>query len=502
MVSKPYRILIGDCRKRLADIPAGSVQCVVTSPPYWGLRDYQTGEWEGGDAECDHLQPMVENSSSTLKMDGRPLDKTGHRNYDKEIRKVPYRDVCKCGAKRVDDQIGLEASIEEYVATMVEVFRGVWRVLRDDGTVWLNLGDGYCNAGSRNQGTGLDGKRRGGVSDTDGTWKDAKKTYRDIRHKLKDQGIKHKDLIGMPWRVAFALQADGWYLRSDVIWCKPNPMPESCTDRPTKAHEYLFLLTKQPRYFYDAEAIREKANSADRVQPTPEDRTVRPNDTSWHDNRYAPGASGYGVDQAGRNKRSVWTIPTQPNPEAHFATFPEKLVRPCILAGTSKKGCCRKCGTPWRRVTEKIRRPTRPGETSKVFKTPDGWDTAEGGHGTIHREGREKGRTGYVHKEFRDDKEIGNRDPERHVTETKTIGWVPGCECCPPLVGGQSMADAGYAPVPCIVLDPFAGTFTAVAVAVQLGRRGIGIELNPEYVEMGKKKLKKAVGKIGFGVAR
>jgi len=283
--------------------------------------------------------------------------------------------------------------------------------------------------------------------------------------------------------VAFALRADGWWLRQDIIWHKPNPMPESVTDRCTKAHEYMFLLSKSARYFYDADAIREQHadTSLSRVgggiegtRPDSERKEgVTTPDASkrWHCNTIS-------LHPAGRNRRSVWTIATQPYPEAHFATFPEKLAEPCILAGTSDEGCCPECGAPWVRVTEKNRRPTRPGKTSKVYKTPDGWDTSvgEGGHGTFHKAGREKGTTDYENRHRRDAIETGNRDPERHVTETITAGWKPTCEC-----------DAG--PVPCVVLDPFLGSGTTAAVAKYNGRHAIGIELNPQSIELAKKRL-------------
>jgi len=222
----------GDVRDVLPTLDAKSVQCVITSPPYWGLRDYG-----------------------------------------------------------VKGQIGLEPTPDDYVQTMVKVFREVTRVLRDDGTLWLNMGDSYASSPAGNFGGDMPAPADGG-------------RYRANKPKMDygASGLKPKDLVGIPWRVAFALQADGWYLRSDIIWHKPNPMPESVTDRPTKSHEYLFLLTKSPRYYYDTDAVREPS-----------------------------------VEQAaGRNLRSVWTINPQPFSEAHFATFPTALVEPCIKAGSTK----------------------------------------------------------------------------------------------------------------------------------------------------------------------
>ena len=297
----------GDALTVLKIMPDKSVHCCVTSPPYWGLRDY-----------------------------GMP------------------------------GQYGLEPTPEEYVAKMVEVFREVRRVLRDDGTLWLNLGDSYANdtkwggqSGEKNRSSVIGG-------------------YQTCRNLRTNSGLKPKDLVGIPWRVAFALQADGWYLRSDIIWHKPNSMPESVADRPTKAHEYIFLLSKSEHYYYDADAIREphKDESLERWKLG----------STWDGERvrgYPSGAKHSMVPEQmchprGRNKRTVWTVATQPFPDAHFATFPPKLIEPCILAG------------------------------------------------------------------------------------------------CP--IGGT-------------VLDPFSGAGTTGLVALRHGRRYIGIELNPEYVEMSKRRI-------------
>ena len=229
----------GDCRAVLATLPTQSVHCCVTSPPYFGLRDYGTATWDGGDPNCDHKQGR----NGSGRADGI-VDDRGQRNRD-GVGSMGG-DCNKCGAIRIDSQIGLEATPDAYVAELVAVFREVRRVLRDDGTLWLNLGDSYNNFRvSKGPGQAVHGrdKLNGKPAPDSGRrgWK----------------GLKEKDLIGIPWRVAFALQADGWYLRQDIIWSKPNPMPESVTDRCTKAHEYLFLLTKSARYFYDADAIKE-----------------------------------------------------------------------------------------------------------------------------------------------------------------------------------------------------------------------------------------------------
>lgn len=302
-----------------------SVQCCVTSPPYWGLRDYGTAEWIGGDEGCEHEAARSKNRFDYPLQNGIVYQAT---NAGSAFSK--YADTCpKCGAIRKDAQLGLERTPEEYVANLVAVFREVWRVLRDDGVVWLNLGDSYAS----------DIKGSGGPSDKQ--LSNAGSRYK-MNQRL-DHGLKQKDLVGIPWRVAFALQADGWYLRSDIIWSKPNPMPESVTDRPTKAHEYVFLLTKSQRYFYDADAVREVANYDGR-----KDTVMKGIDK--YKNGFVPGQSEQTVHSRGherwpndvdgvpgRNRRTVWTVATQPYKGAHFATMPEKLVEPCVLAG-SKPG--------------------------------------------------------------------------------------------------------------------------------------------------------------------
>jgi DNA modification methylase len=248
----------------------------------------------------------------------------GKRTTTVQAEARSYRDTCgNCGARRIDSQLGLEPTPEAYIANMVAVFREVGRVLRDDGTLWLNLGDSYAANGVSGLNVNTPSER------FHGELRDNRQ-----REKIVPSDLKPKDLCGIPWRLAFALQADGWYLRSDIIWHKPNPMPESVTDRPTKAHEYIFLLAKQERYFYDAEAIKE---------------AVALGNEGATNGFYGNRAQSMGRKPSGnealpifqqpirselRNKRSVWTIPTQPYAEAHFATFPEELPKLCILAGS------------------------------------------------------------------------------------------------------------------------------------------------------------------------
>lgn len=258
-------LLFGDALNTLKTLSNDSIQCCITSPPYFGLRDY------------------------------------GHAG-----------------------QIGLEETPEEYVTKLVSVFREVRRVLKDDGTFWLNLGDSYAST------------KVGNTNGTAGRVKQKKGVNDDTRKRTIPNGLKHKDLIGIPWRVALALQADGWYLRQDIIWAKPNPMPESVTDRCTKSHEYLFLLSKSKQYYFDHEAIKETAIHAGRVVKATGDKSKNASHVSMNETKIGFTKEDKLVGDT-RNKRSVWTITTKPYKGAHFATFPEDLVEPCILAG-SKPG--------------------------------------------------------------------------------------------------------------------------------------------------------------------
>jgi site-specific DNA-methyltransferase (adenine-specific) len=309
---------MGDVRTRLNDIPDNTIQACITSPPYWGLRDYGTATWEGGDPSCDHLGKPMATKANINKNCG-----TGNDVKNAEAREF-YKDICgKCGARRIDSQIGLEQTPDEYVAEMVAVFREVRRVLKDDGVLWLNLGDSYNGAAMNRSGQhGYDDGR----------------TNRSKRFSAGGvDGLKPKDLVGIPWRVAFALQADGWWLRQDIIWHKPNPMPESVTDRCTKAHEYLFLLTKSAKYYFNNKAIKEPvaASSLARAEYGWDcDRPSTKNASMGGQGIHVEKMGTRFVNPEGRNKRSVWTIPTKPFRGAHFAVMPEALVEPCILASS------------------------------------------------------------------------------------------------------------------------------------------------------------------------
>lgn len=318
-----------DCLTALNALPDGSIQTCVTSPPYYGLRDYKTATWEGGAEDCDH----VEKSAAELR-DRNPKSTLIGAGYESNYKagERQYRHKCaKCGAVRVDKQIGLEETPQEYVAKLTEIFREVRRVLRDDGTLWLNIGDSYANsavAGDKVFGNPEFNQNRPSRSAT------------QTAAKSVPQGLKPNDLIGIPWRVAFALQADGWWLRQDIIWAKPNPMPESVTDRCTKAHEYIFLLSKSARYFYDSGAVKEPS-----LRPGGSGHfggeKGRNHETKETDPNYRNGHEQWGrfhVNDVNRNRRSVWSVATKPYSGAHFAVFPPELITPCILAGAPLGG--------------------------------------------------------------------------------------------------------------------------------------------------------------------
>lgn len=353
-------VLVGDVREQLALLPDNFVQTCVTSPPYWGLRNYG-----------------------------------------------------------VEGQLGSEPTIDEFVEHMVTVFREVKRVLRPDGSLYLNLGDCYAGSG------------RGG-------------------------SIKPKDLVGAPWLVAFALRADGWYLREDIVWHKPNPMPESITDRCTRSHEYIFHLTKSPRYYYDHEAIKEpyaedseqayRAGKKYNGKAQKDYASAKAQDPSESKRRMMESIA----NGTGRNKRDVWIIPVQPYRGGHFATFPEALVEPCVLATSSQAGQCATCGAPWKRVTEKEPIPDEIREKFEAARIKTAEDT-----------GRTDGYTNYK-PNFR--------------RATTTIGWTPTCAC---------EAD----PEPQIVLDPFTGSGRTGIVARAHGRSFIGVELNPDYAAQAERNI-------------
>ena len=316
------KIYEGNCLEVLKTFPDDSINCCITSPPYYGLRDYGTGKWVGGDPSCPHKR-MNKYSE---------LTSTGHAQIELRgnVGDAIYKTVCKdCGAVRVDNQIGLEETPEEYIAKLVMVFSEVRRCLTDDGVLWVNIGDTYWGSGG-GRGSNYHDSRTDAVQSGNKGFNDMK--FAPVLTKAHGD-LKPKDLIGIPWMFAFALRDSGWYLRQDIIWSKPNPMPESVKDRCTKSHEYIFLLTKSPQYYYDSEAIQERAVCAD-------DRRLGQGRLSYN-GKYSgdePKVQNFLMITEKRNKRDVWSIIPSHYKEAHFATFPEELVYPMVLAGCPKGG--------------------------------------------------------------------------------------------------------------------------------------------------------------------
>lgn len=437
------KVLIGDVFDRLKTLESESVDCVVTSPPYWGLRDYG-----------------------------------------------------------VEGQIGLEPTLSEHLGVMIKVFEAVRRVLKPTGTVWINYGD--CYAANVNGRSAADTKA---LSDDDRTFRDKpfstvgpiydpnytknpRKKFKsgDRQSRVEQSGriveggyLKPKDLCMVPNRLAIALQEAGWWVRSEIIWAKPNPMPESINDRPATSHEKIFLLSKSPRYFYDAEAVRVGSNWNVENAKFPDGWDT---DLGAHGSRHKTGRTkgkknkGRGstprheghiqhtkLDETptgqGRNLRNwepepmqTWKIATRPFKEAHFATFPPELAARCIKAGSSAKGCCPDCGAPWVRIISKTVVPTTKVSFGSVADERDEHISSDQG---------------------------SNRQKDGHIpgmiTKSITTGWTPSCEC-------------NCGPVPAIILDPFGGAGTTGLVADQLGRDAILIELNPDYVDISSNRLK------------
>jgi len=389
------RHVIGDNHEELKKLPADFFHCAVTSPPYFGLRDYGTRRWFGGDPKdepCPHLftkEHGPHHPGQVEQTKWKTAQAAGKGQTATTLSCV------QCGAWY--GQLGLEPTPDLYVEHLVEVFRGVKRVLRPDGVFWLNVGDSYD---------------------------------------------KEKSLIGIPWLVALALRKDGWLIRQEIVWEKPNVMPESVRDRPTRAHEQVFLLTKNRDYFYDQEAEREPYLMVPQSRPNGHKRR-RPGielyEHVWEGTiRDTPGYDG---GSSGRNLRTVWKINPQPYHGAHFAVFPMKLPERCIKLGTSEHGACAACGAPFERIVERVV-PEAPRFEENVVP-----------NNTPHQ------RFSWEQQRVRDE------------NPPVTIGWEPTCKC------KASIA-------PCVVLDPFLGSGTTVAAAIGLLRTGFGIEINPAYEEL------------------
>lgn len=435
---KPYwqqdgnAVYHGDALEVLRTLPDESVHCCVTSPPYWGLRDYGLLPivW-GADPTCQHK--WLETEFIANKSGGASeiqQSNIGAWNPDGILSKHSFCQLC--GAWR--GCLGLEPTPELYIKHMVEIFREAKRILRKDGTLFLNIGDSYAGSGSPG-----------------GDFRDGKGGDEYLRpYNRKGGGLKPKDLCGVPWRVALALQSDGWWLRQDIILSKRNPMPESVTDRCTKSHEYMFLLTKSSRYFYDAEAIKEDSVDDEsylgrRPRSQGNMNLLDPGNYKFHGS-VKNGKLPFGQTYPKRNKRSVWEYSTQPFSGAHFATFSEPMILPCILAGTSERGCCSACGKPVERVVEKKKTPRNELSQDDPRYRPNRY---------IKNKYADELREGY---------ECGM------YSETKTTGWQPGCKC-----------NAGTKP--CVVLDPFGGSCTTAVVAHKHGRKFVMVELSETYIK-------------------
>jgi DNA modification methylase len=462
--SEHARCLCGDVFARLPEIPDESVHCVATSPPYWGLRDYGTGDWEGGDPDCDHRSPTMR--------EGRNEDRpklAGSVATNSAQLLLAARSKCgKCGAKRIDRQLGSEEVPdclgwatgvrcgECHVCRMTAVFREVRRVLRDDGTLWLNYGDTYSGGKSGRADNDPETRARMDAHGHGGGVKLQAKGNTGKQRKPTD-GLPAGNLVGIPWRVAFSLQADGWILRQDIIWSKMAPMPESVRNRCTKSHEYVFLFAKRRDYFCDMEAIKEPAiHAGEFFRFNSKKKAGRLVNGATASGNEHPDAVPVEVAN-NRNRRSVWRVATHGYPGAHFATFPRALVEPMILAGTSSRGCCPDCKAPWRRVVESV--PLTRERPNKYTKR-----TGEAGTGN-HCANDVAG------------------------VETKTVGWEPTCAC---------EAVRTLPAAPCVVFDPFAGSGTTLEVAVLAGRNALGVELNPEYMQLIKKRITAAEKGRGF----
>ena len=424
----------------MAGLPEESVQCVVTSPPYWGLRDYglEPLVW-GGREDCEHrwgdeitgrAQTGGDGSTSGLQRDGRREEvrlagAARTINVQKHDGKASV--FCQdCNAWR--GSLGLEPTPELFVEHIVEVFREVKRILRKDGVCWVNMGDSYWGGGGGSYGDGKSVKGREGEHLT------------NVKNRHCPDGLKPKDLCMMPARVALALQADDWWLRSMMPWVKRSAMPESVTDRPASAIEYVFLLSKSARYFFDIEAVRQAAVKG---------RGGRnPRNTDLF---YESLANPYGLILNGDGEPLALDVNLAPFPGAHFATFPPKLIMPLIKAGTSEKGCCSNCGAPWVREVDGIQ--YNPPVADIGERNVD----VSRGDKTRKLDGKSK--------EWRE-----------RVASRRTTGWRPSCEC-------------KAASAPCVVLDPFGGSGTVGVVAAGLGRHAMLIDASEKYMDMARARV-------------
>ena len=421
-------LLQGDVLQRLRGIPSDAIQCVVTSPPYFGLRSYQIPDvvWDG-DPECDHVW-------------GEP----GKPFHPGQVEQTKWKSAVGAGAggnlttgkfclkcNAWLGCLGNEPTLQFYIQHLVDIFEEVKRVLRDDGVLFVNIGDSYASVGGdhskyTNNQTNTGAKRVHAIGGGD----------KGVRRTPK--GLKPKDLMLIPERLAIALQEAGWYVRSRIAWTKGSVLPESCKDRPTSSWEHIWMLTKSSKYYWDKTAGLEPlaASSVSQEEGT-----------------------------SGRNMRNVWHMNPKPLKEAHFATFPQSLPTKAIEVATSEAGCCPNCRAPYKRVVEK-------GLPDEEHKALCGADSKGEYNGTAQKD--------YAPAKAQNPSATKARILAGMVKKI-TTGWTPTCDCPP--------SD----PIPCLVLDPFSGAGTTILAARDLGRDAVGIELNPDYIEITEKRLETEV---------
>ena len=467
-------VLHGDAYDLVPTLEPGSVHCILTSPPYWGLREYGVPPrvWGGDPAHAHEWGELVKPAANgTAYGETRDRPEGGSLNAMSATRKATRSGRCACGAWR--GVLGLEPDYGMYVAHLADLFDALARVLRPDGVAWLVIGDCYATGaglvgdcpGGGEQGSrwaGTDGRGvRGQALDRQAGNGDGKRAGigpMTQPNRLPQPGLKPKDLVMIPARVALELQARGWWLRSFLVWDKPNPMPESVRDRPTLSHEHVLLLARSERYFYDWYAIAEPSESGPsdlRKMAEGKDRyggkTLAANEERYKANALTNIGKKRGVGEPGlRNCRSVWRMATVPYSGPHFATFPPELVTRCIRAGTPDGGVCAECGRPAERILG------------------DSIPTAGRGSGIADRKLADGG-------DGRLNTHVGRAVPWDQ-TVRETIGWRRPCGHAGPLV-------------PATVLDPFGGTGTTAATAVGIGRRSIYIDANAEYVEQARQRI-------------
>ncbi len=456
------QIICGPALEVLKTMPAESISCCVSSPPYWSLRDYGTATWEGGEPECDHIEKTGTKAINTglgYPSNGGPR-RIGENNTYGDAYTTKFKDICgKCGAKRIDKQLGLEKTFEEYIDKLCTIYDEVRRVLRPDGTVFINLGDTYWGGkGQSGQGSKEYQEARQDVSINKPASHIGGQSLtrpQDMQHET----IQAKSLCLIPQRFAIEMVNRGWILRNTIIWHKPNPMPSSAKDRFTVDFEFIYFFTKQRKYWFEPQyepyATESNAERPRMGQGNQTKYNQKRQGQTWAERKEAGEPMRHGLNGAaacksgnyasplGRNKRTVWTIPTQAFPDAHFATYPEKLVEPMIKAGCPEF-ICTKCGKAREKIFDVSYEQAR---TPQFRKQSDNYD---------------KGMVGYRPKD------ILNKVP-------KFTGYTD-CGC-----------NAEFKPG--VVLDPFAGSGATLQVAARLNRNYLGIELNPEYIEMAEKRV-------------